>query len=104
MQVSEKHLHNQQAYEARGVIAKFEAMGHFSPSYLISVPIYKYLTLDRGADCEAQPVQFLGAAPVIEDKGESILDLAKLSKATLLFTQAWFIANVRGLMNYLQHI
>jgi hypothetical protein len=111
MQVSDKAMHNQQAYEARGVITKFESMGHFSPSYLITVPIYKYLTLDRGANMEAQPVKFLGAAPVIEDKGETILDLAKLSEGDIVIHPGlvyrkcpWFdelfAAHIKALPNY----
>lgn len=78
VQVDQKKMRNNHSYEARGVIAKLDVMGKFDESLFTEKPIYRFLTLDRGKDQPALPVQFVKPAPVKEDKGEAILDIEKL--------------------------
>lgn len=76
--VDSKKLESDQAYEARGVIGRYHAMGFYEKGPLLRVPVYRFLTLDAGPGRNAIPVEFIKPAPVIEDKGETVLDTASL--------------------------
>jgi hypothetical protein len=101
VQVKEKAMANDQAYEARGVIAKYLQMGHYDVGRAIpfQVPVYRFLTLYPGKGQPAIPVQYYMPAPVIEDKGEVVLDLGKLKPGDFVIHPglvyrkcAWFSA------------
>lgn len=73
-----KKLENNQAYEARGIIARYFNMGFFEKGPLLRVPVYRFLTLDCGKGKPSVPVEFVGPAPVIEDRGETVLNVEAL--------------------------
>ena len=81
-QILSDNMRNDQAYEARGVVAKHGRMGHYQ-SGILKVPVFKFMTLDRGNN-EFMPVEFVMPAPVIEDKGEVILDVGKLQEGDIV--------------------
>lgn len=74
----EKYLGTDQGYEARGVVARIQPIGYYNESTLLRLPVYKYLTLDRGAGQQGIAVQFVGAAAFIEENGERFLDTRRL--------------------------
>ena len=81
-EINTNKLRHDQAYEARGVVARYHQMGHFQQG-LMQVPVWKFLTLDRGKG-EYIPVEFVKPAPVKADKGESILDMEALQEGDIV--------------------
>jgi hypothetical protein len=78
MKVAEKNMAEGQAYEARGVVAKYHVMGHFQSGPMMKVPVYRFVTLYAGEGREAIPCEFKCPAPVIEDNGENVLNVEAL--------------------------
>lgn len=75
-----------QDYEARGIIAKMKAIGHYNVGPLLTVPIYKYLSLDCGKGKPAMLVQLVAGAPMVKDAitGETTLDMDKLKPGDIV--------------------
>ncbi len=101
VQVKQNAMANHQAYEARGIIAQYLQMGHYDVGKAIPmhVPVYRFLTLYPGKGQPAIPVMYAFPAPVIEDKGEVILDLGRLREGDFVIHPglvyrkcAWFDA------------
>lgn len=78
MKVEEDYFDRAQGYEARGIVARIQPIGHYQASVLLRLPIYQYLTLDCGEGRKAMAVQFVGTAPYNEVNGERFLDATKL--------------------------
>lgn len=81
--VSDKKMGTNQAYEARGVVARFSPMGFFQPASVLGkglkVPVYRFLTLYQGEGREAIPVEYNRPAPVLPgDHGETFLNIEAL--------------------------
>lgn len=110
MKVTEKKMANDQAYEARGVVARFDPMGHFQSGVMLRVPVYRFLTLYRGAGREAIPVEYHRPAPYTRDEsGELFLNLAALQEGDFVVSPAlvyrkclWFDALMAAHMKALQ--
>lgn len=69
MKITDKNMAQNQAYTARGVVAKYSPMGHYqdiaAPGRGIKVPIFRFMTLYQGQDREAIPVEYKRPAPVL---------------------------------------
>lgn len=83
MKISENNMGYGQAYEARGVVARYARMGHYqlksAVGESIKIPVYRFLTLYQGEGREAIPVMFKRPAPVMEGKnGETELNIEAL--------------------------
>ena len=85
MRVSEQKMANNQAYEARAVIARYHVMGHYQAGIALKVPVYKFLTLYQGEGREAIAVEFQRPAPVIPgDNGETFLNIEALREGDIV--------------------
>jgi hypothetical protein len=80
VKVDQKRMARNQAYQTRGVVAKFHKIGEYQQSIMLRVPIYKFLTLDAGNETEAIPVVFVQQAPVERDEftNEVYVDLESI--------------------------
>lgn len=75
MKVSDENIARNQAYEARGVVAKYHAIGHYQSGPAIRIPVYKFLTLYQGPGRDSIPVEFVRPAPMLIGKnGERYLN------------------------------
>ncbi len=82
--VTADYLGTDQGYEARGIVARVQPIGHYQDSVLLRLPVYKFLTLDRGAGQKGMAVQFVGAASFIEENGERFLDTRRLKPGHII--------------------
>lgn len=81
----EKTIRNDQAYHARGVIARINPVGEIGLSGLTTSKIYEFITLDTGKGNPAQCVRFVGKAPMlITEDGEQQLDMAMLKEGDIV--------------------
>jgi hypothetical protein len=71
--ISSSNLRTDQDYDARGVIARIGRIGSYQIDSTISVPVFKYLTMDAGI--ERYPVQFVKPAQI---------DMAKLQEGDIV--------------------
>lgn len=83
MQVAERNMGTNQAYEARSIVAKYMPMGHFQDISVVGrglrVPVFRFMTLYQGEGREAIPVEFKRPAPVLPgDNGETFLNIEAL--------------------------
>ncbi len=51
---------------------------------MLRLPVYKYLTLDRGAGQQGIAVQFVGAASFVEENGERFLDTRRMKPGHII--------------------
>ncbi len=81
----EKKIKEDQGYEARGVVARINKIGDVQIG-LIHTPVYKYITLDRGAGQRGIVVQFVSPAPRVIDElsGDEFLDMASLKEGDIV--------------------
>ncbi len=87
MKITDKKMGTGQAYEARGVIAKYLPMGFYQSGVMIKVPVYRFLTLHQGEGREALPVEFKKPAPVIPgENGETFLNIEALEEGDIVVT------------------
>ena len=112
MKVAQKNMAEGQAYEARGVVAKFHLMGQYQTGPALRIPFYRFLTLDQGEGREAIPVEFQKAAPMVEDhNGDKYLDVEMLREGDIVVTPGlvyrrclWFdnlmAAHMQAVRNY----
>lgn len=75
--ISTNHIASNQAYQARGVVARVQVIGHYADGG-IKKPFYKFLTLDTGIAGQPKAVEFAGFAPVISEKDGSYLDVESI--------------------------
>ena len=111
MKVANQKMTTNQDYEARGVVAKFNLMGHYQAGINMKVPIYRFMTLYQGEGREAVPVEFSRPAPIIKEKDEVFLNLAALQEGEFVLHPGlvykkclWFpnlmAAHMKALQNY----
>lgn len=81
----EKSIGQNQGYSARGVVARINKIGNVQVG-LIHTPVFKYLTLDRGAGQRGIVVQFVSPAPRVIDEltGEEFLDMQALKEGDIV--------------------
>ena len=84
VKVAESKMSRDQAYEARGIIARYQRIGHYAVGPFMTVPVYKFLTVDRGGKNRPIAVEFVKPAPMIEDKGEFILNIEALKEGDIV--------------------
>lgn len=84
VKVSDKNMDNNQAYQARGVVAKIGQMGHYQAGPMLRIPVYRFLTLDCGKGNPSLAVEFSGPAPVSEDAEGAYLDVSNLREGDIV--------------------
>ncbi len=67
-EITTDKLASDKDYEARGIIAKIQPIGHIQTGVLTTAPIYKYLTLDQGRGKKSLIVKYVGKAPMTPTK------------------------------------
>lgn len=81
MKVTDKNMAQNQAYQARGVVARYSPMGHYEAGIALKVPVFRFLTLYQGEGREAIPVEFKRPAPVLPgENGETFLNIEALEE------------------------